>query len=324
LLNYGDRFFLLRSAGSYEVGLYAFGYKVALAVGLFARGPLLMVWSSYMYPLARSADAAHVFGRAFTRMQAGYVFIGLGLCLFLDKAIALLGGSAYSQAAAIVPVIVLAYFFLGSADLMDGAFYLRRRTDLKTWVALASTVLMLALYALLIPLWGSSGAAWATVVGFAIHAALTRWVSQPLFAVHHEPGRIAAMLVLAASLWGLSLLLPASVWAMPAKLGLWALWPLGLWLGGLVRPEEKAWLRAAALQLLALFRAAFGSAPTNAPRLFQTATCREGEAPAEPLRRAAPVEGEAPAEPGSPVARQEPRPPIAAVEVIARQGDQGM
>jgi O-antigen/teichoic acid export membrane protein len=254
VLNYGDRLFLLPWAGEHEVGLYAFGYKLALVVTVFARGPLLMVWGPSMYQLARGADAPEVFGRAFTRIQAAYVFVGLGLCLLLDEAIAVLGGAAYAEAAAVVPVVVLAYFFLGTADLRDGAFYLRQRGDLKGWVALASSALMLALYALLIPPWGAAGAAWATLLGLAGHAALTRWVSQRVFAIRNEAGRVAAMLALAAALWVVSRLLPATAWAIPAKIGLWALWPLTLWKTGLVRPDEKAWAQAAVTQALTLFR----------------------------------------------------------------------
>jgi O-antigen/teichoic acid export membrane protein len=256
LLNYGDRFFLLHWGGEHEVGIYAFGYKLALAVSMFTRAPLAMVWGPSTYRLAKAADAPEVFGRAYARMLAAYVFVGLGLCLLLDEAIAVAGGPAYAAAGAIVPVVVLAYFFLAAADMMDGAFYLRRRSDLKTWVALASTALMLLLYVLLIPSWGAAGAAWATVGGLAGHALLTRWVSQRLFVVRHESGRVVAMLALAVGLWLVSRLLPAAAWAVPVKVGLWLAWPVALWRSGLVRPEEKAWARAGWAAAVSRFRGA--------------------------------------------------------------------
>jgi O-antigen/teichoic acid export membrane protein len=245
VMNSGDRFFLIRSAGPRQVGVYALGYKLVLAVCMFTRAPLVMVWGARLFQVGKAADAPEVFGRAFTRMLAVYVFAGLGLCLLVNEAIAVAAGDAYADAATLVPPIALAYFFLAWADLMDGAFFLRRRSDLKTWVALGSTALMVGLYAVLIPAWGAVGAAWATLGGFAGHAALTRLFSQRVFAIRHESGRVGAMLTLAVGLWALSRLLPISAWAIPARVGLWALWPAVLWFAGVVSAEEKEQVRAA-------------------------------------------------------------------------------
>lgn len=263
VIHNGDRFFLLRQAGPHEVGLYAFGYKLAVAVMLFTRMPLLMVWGPWVYELARLPDAPAVFGRAYTRMQAAYVFAGLGLCLLADEGIAIVGGPAYTGSAAFVPLLVLAYFFLTAADLMDSAFYLRRRSDLKSWAALVSTALIVALYAVLIPQWGAAGAAWATLGGLVGHAAVTWWLSQRVFPVRHEAGRQAVMLALAAGLWLLARPLPPAAWAVPVKVVLWAIWPLALWTLGLVRAEEKAWVRAVVVHGLAFLR---GPARVGAPR----------------------------------------------------------
>ncbi|MCI0456971.1 MAG: lipopolysaccharide biosynthesis protein [Gemmataceae bacterium] len=239
LLNQGDRFLLLHWAGQHEVGLYAFGYKLAAAVTLFSRAPLMMVWGPHIYEVARGPDAPVVFGRAFTRILGAYLFVGLGVCLLQDEAIAVVGGAAFVGAAAVVVPVVLANGCLTAADLMDAAFYVRRRPVLKLAVALASAALMTLLYLLLIPRWGGVGAAYATLGGFAGHALLTRLVSQRLLRVQYEVGRLVGMVVLAAALWGVSRLLPAALWAVPLKGGLWLLWPVLLWKVGLVSPAEK-------------------------------------------------------------------------------------
>jgi O-antigen/teichoic acid export membrane protein len=282
VIHNGDRFFLLREAGPREVGLYSFGYKLAAAVMLFTRMPLLLVWGPWVHQLARRPDATVVFGRAFTRMQATYVFVGLGLCLLVDEGIALVGGSAYAEAAGVVPVLVLAYFFLTAADLMDGAFYLRRRSDLKSWAAMSSTALILVLYALLIPRWGAAGAAWATLAGLAGHAVVTGRLAQGIFPVRHELGRQAAMLVLAAVLWLAARPLPATAWAVPVKVGLWALWPLVLWRSGVVSAAEKAWAREAIAQAWALLRGTPAAGPAEAAAPL---AAPEPPAPPRPTRR---------------------------------------
>ncbi|MBL8793095.1 MAG: lipopolysaccharide biosynthesis protein [Planctomycetia bacterium] len=239
ILNNGDRFFLLRYAGEDAVGTYALAYKLALAVSLLGRTPFTMVWTARMYEVAKQPDASLVFGRCFTRLIGAYLLVGLALCLFAGEITVLLGGPRYAGVAPLIAPVVLAYLFLTVADLMDAGFYIRRRTWHKSWIVAVSTSTMLLLYALLIPRWHGLGAALATVGGFVVHACLTGLASQRVFPVRYEPTRLAAMLALAIGLWSVSQSLPVGGWAIPARLGLWALWPALLWLGGFVPEEEK-------------------------------------------------------------------------------------
>jgi O-antigen/teichoic acid export membrane protein len=253
VLNSGDRFFLKRYVPD-EVGGYALGYKLALVVGLFSRTPLYVVWSARMYDAARRDDAAETFGRVFTRIIGAFAFVGLGLCLFADEVIALLAGGDFQGAAPIIAPVVLAYFFLTAADLMDAGFYVRRRTGTKTAIMLTSAVVIMLLYQLLIPTYGGMGAALATLAAFVFHAALTRYVSQGLFSVRYENGRVAALLALAVALWLVSRLLPAALWAAPLKVGLLLTWPALLWAAGIVSAEEKAFVTGLVWAWLHSFR----------------------------------------------------------------------
>jgi O-antigen/teichoic acid export membrane protein len=272
VLHHGDRFFLLRWGGEGEVGTYALGYKLAMVVTTFSLNPLYMVWSVHLYEVARSPSAPRAFGVVFSRIMGAYLLVGLAVGLFQDEIIALLGGDKYADSVPVVAPVLLACFFQAGASLMDSAFYVRRRTGLKLGITLASTAVMVALYFALIPTYKSRGAALATLLGFAFHAAFTWWVTQRVFPVRYERGRLAAMLSLAVGLWLASRGLPASAWAWPVKFGLWALWPLALWHVGLISALEKqyagSFLRQAVLVLtdgVARLRAVhlrFGGLPT--------------------------------------------------------------
>ena len=251
ILQNGDRFFLLRFAGAAEVGVYGLGYKVALAVSTFSLGPLYMVWSARMFQAAEAADAPQVFGRTFTRIMAAFLLVGLAACLFQDEAAFILGGAAYAGAAGIVAPVVCAGFFQTGASLMDAGFYVRRRTGLKLYITLAATAVILVLYSVLIPLYGAMGAAAATAGGFAFLAFCTWRVTQRIFPVEYEWGRLIDLAGLAAGLWLASRFLPAAGWAIAAKAGLWLLWPLLVWACGVPSEEEKAHLYAGARRILA-------------------------------------------------------------------------
>ena len=241
VMQHGDRFFLLHYRGQQEVGTYALGYKLALAVGTFSMMPLYQVWGARMYAVARMPDGPVAFGRAFTRILAAFVAVGLGLCVLQDEVVRVLGHNnpGYAPASRVIAVVVLACFCQTASTLMDAGLYVRRRTGLKLGVTLAATALMLTLYFAWIPPYGSMGAAAATLVGFAFHAACTWGVTQRVYPVRYEWGRVAAMVALAAAVWAASRLLPFAVWAVPVKLGLWTLWPLLVWQTGLMSREEK-------------------------------------------------------------------------------------
>lgn len=243
LLHHGDRFFLFRYCSAEDVGTYALGYKLALAAGTFSLAPLYMVWGAHMYTVARREDASLVFGAAFTRILAVYLLVALALGLFQDEVVRLVGGTDYASAAAVVAPVLLGYFFQSAASLMDAGLYVRRRTGLKLGITLATTVVMLLLYGVLIPSHGSMGAAWATLLGFAFLAGCTWTVTQRVFPVRYEWTRLIAMLTLAAGLWLLSRLLPAEPWSWPIKGALWLAGPAAAWGMGLLSSQEKEQLR---------------------------------------------------------------------------------
>lgn len=252
LLHHGDRFFLLRYRSMQEVGTYSLGYKLALAAGMFGLTPLYMVWGSQMYKVAQDDDAPAIFGAVITRILAVYLLVALALALFQDEVVRYLSGAAYAPASAVVAPVLLACFFQSAASLMDAGLYVRHRTELKLGITLATTALMLLLYAVLIPSYGSMGAAISTLLGFAFFAVCTWAVSQRVFFIRYEWSRLAALLFLTIGLWLLSRLLPAACWVLPIKAALWLLAPVLVWSTGLMSAREKVHVRTMTSAALAV------------------------------------------------------------------------
>jgi O-antigen/teichoic acid export membrane protein len=261
LLHHGDRFFLKRFVSESEIGTYALGYKLALAVSTFTLAPLYMVWSSRMYAVARTPLAAVTFGRVFTRVMAGYLYVGVGLCLFGREVVIFLGGPEYSAAALIIPPVVLGCFFQASSSLMDAGLYVRRRTGVKLGVAFLTTIVMLGLYFTLIPAQGAMGAALATLGGFTFLAVATYFASQQVFPVRYELTRFFALLALVLGTWPVGQLMPANTWGFLGKVGLMVLIPVYAWLVGLITWSEKSHVRQGAARVFARLRPARPAAP---------------------------------------------------------------
>lgn len=250
LLNNGDQFFLVRFAGKWEVGIYALGCKLGMLASAFTTQPLYQVWSAKMYEAAERPDAAAVFGRVFSAICGVYLLAGLSLCLFSREVVEFLGEERYLPAASIVPPVVLAYFFLSAANLMDSAFYIRRRTPVKTYITLGSTVVMVALYMILIPRAGARGAAHATLIGFVLHAAVTLVVSRRFLPVDYNWPGLALMVGSAALAWSVSTELPLARWSIAVKIALLSAWVAILWCCDVVHDEDKQRIRGALTSFL--------------------------------------------------------------------------
>jgi O-antigen/teichoic acid export membrane protein len=241
LIGSGDQFFLVRNASARDVGLYALGYKLAGMAFVFTRDPLIKVWGARMHQVATAPDAPQTFGRVFSSFVGLYLFVGLGIVLFSAELLALLSDQRYAYAAAYVAPIVLAYFFMGCCDLMDGAFYIRRRTGLKLWLTLGTTAIVVGLYLLLIPKFRGEGAALATLGGFAFRAVITYLVTQRLFPIAYQWGRVAALICMTLALWLVSFCFAGALFPVGplVKLALWLLWPAFFWCSGILGYAEK-------------------------------------------------------------------------------------
>lgn len=239
VLHNGDRFFLMHFGGADQVGIYSLGYKFVSAITMLSTAPLCLVWNAQMYRSFERPDAVHLVGRASTRILTAYVFATMGLCILDNDIIGLLAPASYFSALNVVMPVALAYFFWTFSNLMDAPLWVRRRSDLKSWIIFGSTIVMVALYVLLIPPYGSIGAAFATLGGLATHCAITYVVARRVFPVRYEFGRISAMLLSAILLTAAAHLVRDGWTTLPFKLTCWLGWPLLLWKLGVVSPAEK-------------------------------------------------------------------------------------
>jgi hypothetical protein len=109
----------------------------------------------------------------------------------------------------------------------------------------------------LIPPLGNMGAALATLGGFASLALITWMVSQRVFPVHYEWGRIICLVAMACVAWLLSRCIPAAWSWAPVKLAMLFAVPWLSWRAGLVAPGEKEYLLGLARLLPEKMRSAF-------------------------------------------------------------------
>lgn len=181
-----DRFLLGWLKGSGATGLYAVGYDLAQR----SLGMLMMVVNLAAYPLA--IQALEQKGKGAARYQLSHNAIALfaiglpamvGLALLTPNIADVVLGKAFrGVAAALIPWIAFGAFLSSMrAYYLDLAFQLSRHTVGQIWVALGAAVVNLGLNLWWIPRLGLMGAAYATVVAYAVALCISFFLGKRLF-----------------------------------------------------------------------------------------------------------------------------------------------
>jgi O-antigen/teichoic acid export membrane protein len=186
VISSSDRFLLGWLQGSAAAGVYAVGYDLTQQ----SIGMLMMVVNLAAYPLA--IQALEKSGEKAARSQLAQnvtllFMIGLpstvGLAVLAPSIAGVVVGSAFREASiALIPwVAVGAFLACARSYHLDLAFQLSRHTVGQVWVALSAAVVNFGLNMWWIPTLGFMGAAYATVVAYAVAFGVSLFLGRRVF-----------------------------------------------------------------------------------------------------------------------------------------------
>jgi O-antigen/teichoic acid export membrane protein len=116
--------------------------------------------------------------------------------LYLDV-IAVLIGPNYRAAVGIVPILLIAYLFLGIFYNFSIWFKLADKTTVGGYMALGGAAITVVLNVLLIPHIGYYGPAWAALACYAFMIVVCYWTGQRYYPIEYPIGRMALYLLMA-------------------------------------------------------------------------------------------------------------------------------
>lgn len=232
-LGFADRYFLKEYASYMEVGLYALGFRFGTVIEVLLVAPFSIAWSPYMFSIMKEPGHREVYARTLEY----YAFFGGGLALavslFAGDVIRLMADPAYFGADSVVFLIALGFLVRGMTYIMVAGIAVRRKTHYSAVVYGCGAVLNLLLLFVLVPRYGTLGAALAVAATYSAITAGLYWTAQRLYAVPYRPLKVVALIGVVTACYVPSRLLPvdAPLVALPAKLGLLALLPVALLAG---------------------------------------------------------------------------------------------
>jgi O-antigen/teichoic acid export membrane protein len=211
-LNVADRFLLDRFVSRAELGTYQVAYTFGSGVK-FALSAFEPAWQPFVYAEAREKSAPALLARVATPVFVGFVAVGTALAVVAPELLALMtpGNPQFRAAAPVVPVVAFAYVLHGLFLLTSVGLGIAKRTGFYPAITAASAATNIGMNLLLVPSMGIMGAAWATLLGYAVMAAFGAWASARVYPIPFSWPRLLGVLAAGAGCAALSRLAPAEL-----------------------------------------------------------------------------------------------------------------
>ncbi|HBC47708.1 MAG TPA: hypothetical protein DEO84_08285 [candidate division Zixibacteria bacterium] len=261
IVSFSNRFFLQRLSNLSEVGIYSLAYRFGFMPSVIVMGPFLLVWAPKRFDLVNEPNAKEIYSVIFTYLSFLLIYTGLGICILIKDIITIVADPKFSEAYKYVGIILIAYIFNGAVVYVQFGIHLAKKTKYLAYATLMAAAVGIAGNVLLIPRLQALGAAIATLISFLFLLIYTHIVSQKLYYVPYEYGRIIKMSIIALTMYGIASLINLSNLAASiiVKFLIALSFPLVLHIFRFFKLEELAKISEIRARLFNLLRAKVGA-----------------------------------------------------------------
>ena len=240
------------------IGLYQVGSSLGLALKFFLSA-FEYAWAPFYFQTMKEKDAQRTFSTITTYGLAVLVLMSAGLSAVATDLVRLMTKPAFHEAAVVIPWISVAVTLQGAYLLTSIGMNITKHTEyypVAAGVAAASNILA---NIILIPRYGILGPAWSNVISYSVLAGVAFVLSQRLYPIRYEYGRVVRVVVAGVVAYAVAdLLLPdfrlAAVGVLARGITVVVVYPAVLGATGFFHVKELARMKT----LVAALRSARG------------------------------------------------------------------
>ena len=245
-----DRPILESLKGPEAVGIYQANYRLGIFMMLLV-SMYDFAWRPFFLSHATDSDAKPLFARVMTYGVLVGTAVFLVLSFFLGDFVRLpifLGKSLiaapYWGGLHIIPIVLLAYLFLGIYTTLIAGVYIEKKTILLPAVTGAGALANIAVNYALIPVLDLTGAALATLASYMLMAGLLFVLVQRFYPIQFEYKRLGKIALAGGVVYALALFLPSAWVGVSTRVVLLLLFFVFLLGMRFFTPSERAALRS--------------------------------------------------------------------------------
>lgn len=188
-----------------QVGIYNACLKIAVLMMLFTQAFKFAAEPFFFRHAARS-DSRQIYADVSRAFAIAGSFACLATLLYLDY-VKILIDANYHEGLRVVPVLLLAYFFLGMYYNFSIWYKLSDQTHIGAWISIGGAAITLGLNYWLIPILGYVGSAWAAVACYGFMNVASYLIGQRYYPIPYAMWRMKGILAAAIVTYLLSVLL---------------------------------------------------------------------------------------------------------------------
>jgi O-antigen/teichoic acid export membrane protein len=235
VINFADRFFLVKLTNTHEVGLYSVGVRIASAMVLLLTA-FRAAWPAFAYSIDDEREAKRTYAFVLTYLVLASCWVSAALALLAPWIVAWIAAPDFHGAARVVGPLSFAVVPFAAYIVVAIGVGRSRRTQFNWVVSGAAAAVNTVLNLVLIPPYGMMGAAIATVAAYLTIFLGMAWWAQRIYPVPYQWRRVATASAAAVALVVVGKLVGGG---LPVAAALTALYPLVLVPLGFYLPSER-------------------------------------------------------------------------------------
>lgn len=235
VINFADRFFLVKLTNTHEVGLYSVGVRIASAMALLLTA-FRAAWPAFAYSIDDEREAKRTYAFVLTYLVVISSWVAAALALLSPWIVEWIAAPAFESSSRVVGPLAFAVVpFAGYVVVAIGVGR-SRRTQFNWVVTGAAAAVNTALNLILIPPYGMMGAAIATIAAYFTIFVGMAWWAQRIYPVPYQWRRVVTASLTAVALVVVGKLVGGG---LPVAFVLAAIYPLVLVPLGFYLPSER-------------------------------------------------------------------------------------
>ena len=191
-----------------DIGAYSACYKIGMFMVLFRTGYTLGI-EPFFFSHSTQENAPQTYATITKYFVIAGSFILLFVIVFIDiLKILLVRDPSYWVAMKVVPLIILANFFLGIYTNLSVWYKIIDKTKIGAYISITGAVITLVLNYLLIPKFSYYGSAIATIAAYGSMMFISYYLGQKKYPIPYEINKIGRYLAISIALSALSFYIP--------------------------------------------------------------------------------------------------------------------
>ena len=247
VMDVSDRYLLRLFRDLEEVAQYGVGYKFGMSVQLLVTWPFQLAWPAIAFGISGEEGHERTYARVLTYLLLLLTFVVLLFVAASTSVLPVVIGSKYIPGCRVVPVIAAAYALSALVYCVSPGIHVAGRTRMLSVIGVGAAVSNVLLGLVLIPRFGMTGAAWATVAAYGLAFAGSAWLAQRSHPVRYERGRVARIVVAGVVAWGVMRVVSAQAaggWLATGHVGALGVFVLLLLVSGFMERDEREYVAA--------------------------------------------------------------------------------